>query len=302
VTQFLLRRLAFAILLVVGVASASFALVHFAPGDFYTEFGPAADRVRIQAERHAAGLDRPFAAQYFSWLGRVVRLDFGESLKFQRPVNELVRERARNTATLGLLSLLVATLIGIPLGVFTGSRRGGVLPELVRAASMVLLAVPPFVGALALTALSARAGWLAPSGANPANLIVPVLALALPVAAMLERMQSQAIRDALGERFVRAAVARGLTREAVVWKHALRVALGPIVGVYGIIAGTLLSGSFIVEIVADWPGLGVLMADALRSQDIFLVAGCAAAVSVLLAIAILFSDLLHLWIDPRVRQ
>ena len=300
-TQYLLRRLAFAVLLVVGLASASFALVHFAPGDFYTEFARSADRARIEAERHAAGLDRPFAQQYLSWLGRVVRLDFGTSLKFQRPVGQLVRERAANTAVLGFLALVLATLIGIPLGVFTGSRRGGLLPEIGRAISMMLLAVPPLVGALALTALGARAGWLAPAGANSANLLVPTLALALPIAAMLERMQSQAIRATLGERFVRAAVARGLPRGTVVWKHGLRAALGPILGVYGIIAGTLLSGSFIVEIVADWPGLGVLMADALRSHDIFLVAGCAAAVAMLLAIAIVVSDLLHLWADPRVQ-
>jgi ABC-type dipeptide/oligopeptide/nickel transport system permease component len=164
---------------------------------------------------------------------------------------------------------------------------------------MVLLAVPPLVAVLALTAFASRAGWLAPAGANGANLIVPALSLALPIAAMLERMQSQSIREVLGEPFVRAAVARGLPRERVVWIHAARAALAPIVGVYGVIAGTLLSGSFIVEIVADWPGLGLLMADALRSYDIFLVAGCAAAVSVLLAAAILCSDLLHLWLDPR---
>jgi peptide/nickel transport system permease protein len=142
---------------------------------------------------------------------------------------------------------------------------------------------------------------LAPPGANLHNLVVPVLALALPAAALLERIQSQALRDALGERFLRAAVARGVPRGLIVWKHALRVALGTIVGVYGVLAGTLLSGSFIVEIVADWPGLGLLMADALRSQDIFLASGCAAAVSILLAVAILCSDLLHVWIDPRVR-
>ena len=301
-TQYLLRRLAFAVLLVFGVASASFAIVHLAPGDFYTEFGPAADRARIEAERHAAGLDRPFVQQYLTWLSRVARLDFGTSLKFGRPVAPLVRERAAHTAVLGLAALTLATIIGIPLGVFTGSRRGGLVPELVRATSMVLLAVPPLVGALALMALSARAGWLAPSGANAANLVVPTLALALPIAAVLERMQSQALRAALGERFVRAAVARGVPRDAVVWKHALRVSLGPLLGVYGIVAGTLLSGSFIVEVVADWPGLGVLMADALRSQDIFLVAGCAAAVAMLLAVAIVVSDLLHLWADPRVRR
>lgn len=300
-TQFLVRRLAFAILLVVGVASASFALVHLAPGDFYTEFGPGADRARIEAERHAAGLDRPFLEQYALWLARVARVDFGDSLKFRRPVRQLVAERARNTALLGLAALILATLVGVPLGVFTGSRRGGVLPEIVRASSNLLLALPPLVGVLALMALAARAGWLAPPGANAANLVIPTLALALPLGAVLERMQSQAIRDALGEHFLRAAVARGVPRDVVLWKHALRVALGPIAGVYGVLAGTLLSGSFIVEIVSDWPGLGLLMADALRSRDIFLVAGCAAAVSVILAIAILLSDLLHLWIDPRVR-
>lgn len=301
-TSFLMRRLVFAILLVAGVASASFALVHLAPGDFYTDFGPRADRARIEAERHAAGLDRSFAQQYLSWVGKVSRLDFGTSLKFQRPVGELVEERARNTALLALAALVMATLIGIPLGVFTGSRRGGLLPEVVRVAAIILVAVPPLVGALALMALAARAGLLARSGANAANLVVPTIALALPIAAVLERMQSQAMRDALGERFLRAAVARGLPRGLVIWKHAWRVALGPIVGVSGVIAGTLLSGSFIVEIVTDWPGLGLLMADALRSQDIFLVSGCAAAVSVLLALAILASDLLHLWVDPRVRH
>jgi len=302
VTTFLLRRLAFAILLVAGVASASFGLVHLAPGDFYSEFGPNVERARIEAERHAAGLDRPFAQQYLAWVGRAARLDFGRSLKFQRPVAELLGERARNTAVLGALALALATAIGIPLGVFIGSRRGGMLPEIVRAISMVLLAVPPLVGALALMALSARAGLLAPAGANAANLVVPALALALPLAAVLERLQSQAMRDALGERYLRAAVARGIPRGVVIWKHALRASLGPIAGVYGIIAGTLLSGSFIVEIVTDWPGLGLLMADGLRARDIFLVSGCAAAVSVLLAIAIVLSDVLHLWIDPRLRQ
>ncbi len=300
-TRFFVRRLVFALLLVAGVASASFALVHLAPGDFYTEFGPAADRARLDAERHAAGLDRPFFEQYGAWIARAARLDFGRSLKFQRPVTDLLGERTRNTAVLGALALLLATGIGIPSGVITGSRRGGIVPALVRAASTVLLAVPPLVSALALVAISARAGLLAPPGANAANLVVPALALALPLAAVIERLQSEAMRDALGERYLQAAVARGVPRRRVIWVHGLRGSLGAVAGVYGIVAGTLLSGSFIVEIVTDWPGLGLLMADGLRARDIFLVSGCAAAVSVLLAIAILLSDLLHAWADPRVR-
>jgi ABC-type dipeptide/oligopeptide/nickel transport system permease component len=289
-------------LLVAGVASASFALIHLAPGDFYTQFGPDADQDRIQAERAAAGLDRPFLQQYGAWLSRAARLDFGRSLKFQRPVSDLLGERARNTAVLGASALIFATVVGLPLGVFTGTRRGGVLHQLVRAGSMAMLAVPPLVGALALTALAAHTGWLAPGGASVGNLVVPALALALPMAAVIERIQSQAIHDVLGQPYIRAGLARGIPPRLLVWKHALRGSLGPLAGVYGVIAGTLLSGSFVVEIVTDWPGLGLLMADGLRSRDIFLVAGCAAAVSVLLAIAILVSDALHLWIDPRVRE
>lgn len=300
--RFILRRLAFAALLVAGVASASFALVHVAPGDFYTDFGPGSDPERARAERRAAGLDRPFLAQYASWLGRAARLDFGRSLKFQRPVTDLLGERTRNTALLGLAALALATSIGFPLGVFTGSRRGGLLAALVRAVSVALLAVPPLVAALALTALAARLGLLAAGGATLANAVVPALALALPLAAVIERMESQAIAQALGERYLRAALARGIPRRRLVWRHALRASLGPVAGVYGIIAGSLLSGSFIVEIVTDWPGLGLLMADGLRARDIFLVAGCAAAVSVLLAAAILVSDLVQAWAEPRGRD
>lgn len=301
-TKFFLRRLSFALLLVLGVASASFALIHAAPGDFYTQFGPDEDEAAARAGRAEAGLDRPFLQQYAGWLSRAVRLDFGRSLKYRRPVSDLLGERMRNTAVLAAMALLLATAIGVPSGVYTGTRRGGLFRHVVRAASMLLLALPPLVGALALTALFARAGWLAPGGASAANLVVPALALALPLAAIVERMQSQAMRDVLGERYLRAALARGIPPRLVIWKHALRSALAPLAGVYGIIAGSLLSGSFVVEIVTDWPGLGLLMADGLRSRDIFLVAGCAAAVSVLLAVAILLSDLLHLWLDPRVRD
>lgn len=292
----------FAALLVVGAASASFLLVQLAPGDFFTEFGPGADPARIRAERAAARFDRPLAAQYAAWVSRAARLDFGRSLKYQRPVTDLLDERTRNTATLGAVALVLATGIGIPLGVFTGSRSRGVLSQLVRAASVTMLAVPPLVAALALTALAARTGWLAPGGASAANAVIPALALALPLAAVIERMQSQAIRQALGERHVYAALARGVRPRRLVWKHALRNSLGPLAGTYGIVAGTLLSGSFVVEIVTDWPGLGLLMAEGLRARDVFLVAGCAAAVSLLLAVAILVSDLLHLWLDPRVRE
>lgn len=298
---FVLRRIAFAIVLVFLVASASFVLVQLAPGDYFTDFGPGAER-RARAERATAGLDRPLPVQYAWWLSRAVRLDLGISLKFQRPVRELVGPRALNTALLGVCALVLATLLGIPLGVFTGTGDAGLLRASVRATSSALLALPPLVVALALTAAAARSGWLPPPGLQLSNMLVPAIALALPVAAVIERTHSQAIRSMLGELYIRAAVARGVPHSLVVWKHAMRGALGTTLGSYGVLAGALLSGSFAVELIADWPGLALLTADAVRARDPFLVCGCAAAAAVVLAGAVLLSDLLHLWVDPRVRQ
>jgi ABC-type dipeptide/oligopeptide/nickel transport system permease component len=300
--RFALRRAALAAALVVGVASASFLLIHLAPGDALAGFGPGVNAEQVRAERHALGLDRPFVVQYVDWLAHAARLDLGTSLVYRRPVTDLLGERAINTAELGATALVLATAIGVPLGVFTGSRRGGLMRRIVRILSMLLVASPPLVGALALTALAARGGWLAPPGSGVRSLLVPALALGLPIAALVERLQSQAMSGVMRERYLTAAVARGLPQRMVIWKHALRASLAPLAAIYGIIAGTLLSGSFIVEIITDWPGLGVLMADGLRSRDLFLVAGCSAVVTFLLACAIFVSDLLQAWIDPRMRE
>lgn len=297
--RFVLRRIAFALALVFLVSSASFVLVHLAPGDYFTEFGPGAEK-RARAERAAEGFDRPLAAQYATWMSRAVRLDLGMSLKFRQPVRDLVWPRTLNTALLGVCAFVVATLLGIPLGVFTGAGDAGLLRAAVRAASSALLALPPLVIAMALTAGAARSGWLPPPGLQLSNMLVPAIALAIPVAAIIERTHSQAIRTILGEPYIRAAVARGVPPVQVVWRHAMRGALGSTVGAYGVLAGALLSGSFVVELIADWPGLALLTADAVRARDPFLVCGCTSAAAIVLAGAVLFFDMLHLWIDPRV--
>ena len=159
--RFILRRAAFAVLLVFVVSSASLVLARLAPPD--DAFGT--DPATLAAERHRAGFDKPLPQQYADWLSRTVRLDFGESLRFRRPVAELIRERAANTALLGLSALTLATLVGIPLGVFTGSRRG-ILVSAARGASLALLSVPPLVTSLVLLLLAARTGWF-PAGGLP---------------------------------------------------------------------------------------------------------------------------------------
>jgi peptide/nickel transport system permease protein len=309
----MLRRAVFAALLVFVVSSASLVLAHLAPTD--DAFGT--DPAILAAERHRLGFDRPLAEQYADWITRSLRFDFGESLRFRRPVAALIRERAWNTALLGASALVLATVIGIPLGVFTGSRRGGPLAALARGTSLAVLSVPPLVTSLVLLVLAARTGWF-PAGGLPAvpsgagwletagitarYLLLPALALALPIAASLERLQSRALSEALAEPCVRAALARGVPERRVIWKHALRLALKPVLAIYGITIGSVLSGSFIVEIVMSWQGLGDLMYQALQARDLYLVAGCAAAGSCCLAFGILVADLALAAVDPRVEE
>ena len=296
---FLLRRGVAALLLVLAVTSGALLLAQLAPGDYASQF--SLSREQIAAQRHRLGLDRPFAEQYTRWLTRSLTLDFGESFQYQRPVVELVRERAANTAILALTALALATLLGIPAGIFTGSRRGGVTARLLRAASLLLLSVPPLISSLVLLTLAARTGWLPVSGMDgPRNLIVPTLALALPVAAMLERLQSQSIGDALNRPSTMAARARGIPDIRIVWRHGWRQSLGPLLAVYGVIIGSLFSGSFAVEMVTSWHGLADLMRQALMTRDTYLVAGCAAAGAAFLAIGVLAADVAHALADPRI--
>jgi peptide/nickel transport system permease protein len=292
--RFLLRRLALAALLVLAVSSAAFVLTRLAPGDGLTTFD--ADPERVAAERRRLGFDRPLLEQYAAWLARATRMDLGESLAFHKPVASLLQERAGNTAALGVTALFLATIIGIPLGVLTGSRHGGVVIQLTTGLSIVLQSVPPLVTSLALLLVAARTGWFPTSD----SLLLSSLALALPLAAVLERLQSSALRDALNDPCIIAAIARGVPRRRVIWRHGLRLSLKPVIAIYGIIVGSVLSGSFVVEIVTTWSGLGDLMHAALIARDIYLVAGCAAAGSVFLAAGILLSDLLLAFVDPRV--
>jgi peptide/nickel transport system permease protein len=309
--RFLLRRVASGLLLVLLVSSAALVLTRLAPGDASLLESTRAVRA---AERARTCADCPLLQQYTSWLSRSVRLDLGESVRFRRPVAELLKDRVGKTALLGLSALAIATFLGIPAGVLTGSRRGA-LSIVARGASLVLLSTPSLVTSLVLLLVAVRTGILPAGGLArvPADagftealvlrlryLVLPSLALALPIAASLERLQSQAMAEALAEPSILAAFARGVPRRRVVWRHAFRLSLKPVLAIYGIIVASALSGSFAVEIVMSWPGLGDLMYEALKARDVYLVAGCAATGSLFLATGILASDLALAAIDPRI--
>ena len=302
--NYLLRRLAFALVLVFTVSSASLLLTRFAPGDYATDalgIGAGSERTRELRQRY--GLDRPILEQYRGWLAGALRFDFGRSLAYDRPVSDLIPGRAANTAVLALTALFAATAFGLPLGIVAGSRPGSWLATLVGAISVLLLSMPPLLTSLFLVFLAARTGWLPIGGmGTPQHLIIPAAALGLPIVAMFEQVQAQAMRDVLGEPFVQATMARGVPRSRIVWRDALKAALGPVASVYGLVVASLLSGSFAVEMVTSWPGLGRLMFEALRARDVFLVAGCAATGSVFLACGTLLSDVALACVNPRARE
>lgn len=314
--KYIAQRLAFAAFLVLAVSSASLVLARLAPGDFATEsLGMDAPREAIEQARVRYGLNKSIAAQYRDWVVAAAHLDFGRSMLYDRPVRDLIPERAANTAILAVAALVVATIVGLPLGIVSGTRQGGFFPALIRSASLVLLSTPPLLTSLFLVFLAARTGWLPIAGMRSAvtpwggatldllaHLIVPAAAIALPLAAMLERLQAQAMNDVIGEPFVLAALARGVPRSRVVWRDALKPALRPVASMYGLIVGSLLSGSFAVEVITAWPGLGRLMLEALRARDVYLVAGCAGAGALFLAFGSLVSDLALGLVEPRSRE
>jgi len=315
--RFLIRRLAFAAVLIAITSSSALLLARLAPGDVTSQLGPFASSVDVENTRRRFDLDRSPLSQWGLWVGRAIRFDFGDSFLYNRPVAPLVAQAAANTALLGIVSLVTATLVGLSLGVFTAARTGP-LPAFVRGLSLMCLSLPPLVTSLALVFVAARTGWLPAGGMVSASvseprwsawaidvlwhLPLPVLALALPMAATFERLQSQTMGEALNQPFVMAAVARGVSGGRVLLRHAWPSSMRPICAVYGVAIGALLSGSFVVEFVTAWPGLGRLMFDALRARDIYLVAACAATGAAFLAVGTTAGDLLLAAADPRVRE
>jgi peptide/nickel transport system permease protein len=297
-------------------ASGMLGLMRLSAGDFArAEAGPGASQEAIAREQARLGLDRSFGHYYAAWLGRAVQLDFGTSYQYGRPVTSLVIERAANTALLAMTALALATIVGLPLGVIAGGGRAPAAARIVHAGSLVALSLPPLLTSLVFAWTAARTGWFPIGGISSAgaadlpfigraadliwHLALPALSLALPLAATFERLQADAVSAVRAEPFVLGALSRGIPASRVIWRDVWRPALGPVLAIYGLAAGQLLSGSLAVELVTAWPGLGRLMLDALGTRDIPVAVGCAAAAALFLSIWTAISDLTLASLDPR---
>ena len=252
--RFFLRRAAFAVLLVVVSSSSALVLTRLAPGDVTAELGPRATAADLRAVRAQLDLDRSIGAQWALWVSRAVRADFGRSYLYNQPVRGLVARAALNTAVLAVSALLVATLLGVGFGVATGRVGTAGLSarwrEAIRTMSLLFVSVPPLVTSLLLVMIAARTGWFPVGGMSSTaaatmtwgawlvdlawHLLLPTLALALPVAAVFERLQSQALGEVAGQPFLTAASARGVSESDVLWRHAWPVSLRPMCAVFGV--------------------------------------------------------------------
>lgn len=320
------RRIGGALALTWLVVTLTFVLIHAAPGDPATLLVPpsatAADAARLRAE---LGLDRPLAVQYARWAGGVLRGDLGESFAQRRPVSTILGEALPISLGLGLASLALTFLVGVPIGLVQGVRRGRAADRLLTLATTIVYAAPTFWLALALVAVFTygAAVWGLPSAMRlPAfgihspgaqlhgwrslldlvrHAVLPVTILAAVGAAGIARYARTSVADVLGEDFVRTARAKGLAPRRVYFRHVLANVLPPLVVLFALALPGVVAGSVFVEWVFAWPGLGRAMLNAILARDYPVVLGATVLYAAIVILANLAADLMLPVVDPRRR-
>jgi oligopeptide transport system permease protein len=301
-TRYVVRRLLLFVPTLWVIATLTFFLMRLAPGGPFN-----AERDIPQAARAALaqkyGLDRPLAVQYVSFLARAARLDFGPSYKFPtRQVREIILEGFPVSAELGGWALLVALLVGIPLGVIAAQRQNTAADTAVMAAALAGVSVPNFVlGPLLVLAFSLGLYWLPPAlWDGPQSRVLPVLTLSAAYVAYIARLTRAGMLEALRQDFIRTARAKGLPERVVVLKHALRLGLLPVLSYLGPATAAIIMGSLVVEQVFAVPGLGRYLVNGAFNRDYTLVMGVVLFYAAFLMALNLLVDLAYAWLDPRV--
>ncbi len=304
------RRLLFALPVVWLVVSLVFLLIHFVPGDPILQMlGDGATPADVGALRHQYGLDLPLWQQYLHYWNAVLHGNLGSSIRLHDTVAHLIVARYPYTLALTLAALLLALLLALPAGIVAAVWRGRWLDQLLAVVSLGGLSVPGLVlGPVLILIFSIQLGWLPVSGASSGQggigwqyLVLPALAMGASLAAILTRMVRTAMLEELGQEYIRTARAKGLTEFAVVCRHALPNALVPIVTVVGLQFGALLAGAVVTETIFSWPGLGRLVVSAISNRDYALVQGCLLAIGLTYVLVNLFTDMVYVWVNPRMR-
>jgi peptide/nickel transport system permease protein/oligopeptide transport system permease protein len=300
---FVFRRLLTVVAIIPVITLLVFLMRVLVPGDpvEIMFMGQSADRATIERVRKELGWDRPIAVQYAEYVGQLVRGDLGRSIQNNRPVAEDLRQRYPLTLLLALASLVLATTLGLGLGVVAALYRERFLDAVATALAVVGISMPSFwLGLLLISLVSVRWGWLPVMGAESwRHLVLPATTLGVVSAAAIARLVRSSLLETLGQDFIRTAWAKGLPGHLVIAKHALRAALGPVLSVIGLQFGFMLSGAFIVEVVFAWHGVGELAVIAIQTRDFPLIQGVVIAVAVTYVVINATVDLVAGWLDPR---
>jgi ABC-type dipeptide/oligopeptide/nickel transport system permease component len=305
VLRSLLFRLIYTIPVVWLVVSIVFLLIHLVPGDPIEQMlGEGARPVDIAALRHSYGLDQPLSQQYLHYWRGVLHGDLGQSLRLNDSVTHLVLARYPYTAELTVAALLIALALAIPAGIAGAIRRGRWQDHTLSVVSLLGLSFPGFaLGPILILLVSIKLGWLPVSGAGDiSHLVLPAITMGGALAAILTRMVRTSMLEELGQDYIRTARAKGLSERTVVYKHALRNALIPIITLVGLQFGALLAGAIVTETIFSWPGLGRLTVSAISNRDYALLQGCILAVGLTYVLVNLATDVLYLVVNPRIRD
>jgi peptide/nickel transport system permease protein len=310
--SYLQKRLAVSAVTLLVASAVVFAVLEVLPGDpARLMLGMNATPDAVEALRQQMGLNQPIPLRYLHWIAGLLTLDFGRSYTYSVPIIDLVRERLVVSLPLALLALALSTAIAIPLGIFSAERRGRAADAITMGAAQLGVAIPNFWFALLLVYVFAVwlrwvpaggfPGWSA--GAWPAlkALVLPAVALALPQAAILARVTRSALIEVLGEDFIRTARAKGMPRTFVLWRHALRNAMIPVLTILGLQFAFLLAGTIIIENVFYLPGLGRLVFQAITQRDLIVVESVVMLLVAAVIVVNFLVDLSYAIVDPRLR-
>ena len=287
------------------VVTVVFLLIHLVPGDpIQAMLGEGAAAGDLQAARHAYELDLPLRTQYVHYWRNVLHGNLGQSIRLNQSVAKVIRERYPYTLQLTLSSLIVALVLAIPAGVRSARRRNRWDDRVLGFVSLLGLSFPNFaLGPILILFFAIKLGWLPVSGSGAfANLVLPAVTMGGALAAILTRMVRTSMLEELGQDYVRTARAKGLPERTVVYKHALRNAMIPVVTVIGLQFGALLAGAIVTETIFSWPGIGRLTIQAISNRDYYLVQGCILAIGLTYVAVNFLTDLLYTVVNPRIRQ
>ena len=298
-------RLLFTLPVIWLVVSVVFLLIHLVPGDPVQQMlGEGAAGADIVAVRHQYGLDLPLGRQYLNYWSGVVHGRLGQSLRFQQDVGALIVRRYPATLQLTLAALLVALALSVPAGVHSATHRNRWSDRTISFVSLLGLSFPNFaLGPVLILVFAIALGVLPVSGSGTfAHLVLPAVTMGGALAAILTRMVRTSMLEELSQDYVRTARAKGLSERIVVYKHALRNAMIPVLTVVGLQFGALLAGAVVTETIFSWPGIGRLTIDAIRSRDYYVVQGCVLAIGLTYVAVNFLTDLLYSAVNPRIRQ